>query len=254
MPAKYSNIKVREMYQKSLRDNKRLLKDAERNDLNTTVVQRAIAHDTKVLANTTPPVVEGAERDKLIKRQLRLEEAMILGSEKLGIPPMPTENEMKKRPHGAVAKHIRWEKRWKNNTLNEAGEVVPAENGYGAIFQWKDTKRAVGGAEQEAEDIDLASIESFRPRESTASGSRFIDYPRMSMGGYDNLPPTVHGMTVAPDAYPGYKLVSGKVEVAEPTVWDTCQASTKSGTKCARKNVSPEKPWCSEPHRKQFED
>lgn len=254
MPAKYSNVQVRQMYRKSLKENQRLLKDAERQDLNLTNVRRAIEHDTKVLTNVTPPQVDGSARDQLIAKRDRLVDAMVKGSAKLGIPPMPTEKQMKERPHGAVGQHIRWEKRWKNHTINEAGEVVPAAGGYGAVFQYKDLQRTIGGAEQEVEDIELASIESFRPRTSDGGGSRFIDYPSMTMGVSANLPPSVHSMKVAPDAYPGYALVGDEV-VAVPQevhVWDTCQAVTSKGTKCARKNVSPDKPWCSSAHRAQF--
>jgi hypothetical protein len=87
----------------------------------------------------TPDPINGDERKKLELRNQQLKEAMIKGSEAHNIPAMPSVGQMQDNPDYSTDQHRRWESTWKQwNIDSKTGCLAKAENGYGAVFEWKD--------------------------------------------------------------------------------------------------------------------
>lgn len=98
-------------------------------------IERSIERDT-------PRAYVGADLDKAVAREKELREEWSAG--------MPTQEEMRRNPPGALDKHMKWEAR---NKLR--------------IAEWKNVKRRLlaSGAVGEAEsDRSVANVEMFRPR------------------------------------------------------------------------------------------
>lgn len=94
------------------------------------------------LERDTPRAYEGAELDKAVRREKELREQWMEG--------MPTHEEMRRNPPGALDKHMQWEAR------NKA-----------KIAEWKNVRRrmmAAGAVESSASDRSVANIELYRPR------------------------------------------------------------------------------------------
>src|SRR4030066_4349 len=67
--------------------------------------QRALRRISSQIEKQTPIPYSGDEADKAVKREAYLREKILEG--------MPSQEEMRKAPSGAVGKHMAWEKRAK---------------------------------------------------------------------------------------------------------------------------------------------
>ena len=129
-------------------------------------VKAQLTRVQKALREQTPPKMTPLTQDKVVARGKELEEKISEG--------MPSSEEMRKNPPGAVGKHMRWEK------MNKAN-----------IMEWKNTQIAMN---QGSDDPDLANVERLRPATSTLnmhnaqiSGTHF-DIPSVSyMQNYDRI-------------------------------------------------------------------
>lgn len=102
------------------------------------VVQSQLRRVTKELAGKTPVPAQGKELDYLTKREAELREAFVEG--------MPTQEEMRRAPPGAVGKHMAWEKRNKPK-----------------IREWQNIKLRLAAGTESFRDPDLTSVELHRP-------------------------------------------------------------------------------------------
>jgi hypothetical protein len=98
-------------------------------------VTRRIKRLEETLATQSPPVLSGAEKDKLVRRSHQLEEKIL--------PGMLSQEEMRKNPAGSVGKFMRHEKAVKSH-----------------ILEWKNIQLML---EPESNDPDIANIERLRP-------------------------------------------------------------------------------------------
>lgn len=109
------------------------------------------------------PAENPAEEDRMVKRSRQLLTEILEG--------MPSQEEMRKAPPGAVDKHIRWEK------ANKA-----------KIVEWKNLQlRLTAGSG----DNEVANLERFRPRESSLSMDNAV-----IPGKQYHLPPHDAGLPV----------------------------------------------------------
>jgi len=93
------------------------------------------------LERDTPREYAGAELDKAVRREKELREKIMKG--------MPTSEEMRRNPPGALDKHMQWEAR------NKAD-----------IGEWKNIRRrmmASGAVESSVSDASVANVEMLRP-------------------------------------------------------------------------------------------
>jgi hypothetical protein len=93
----------------------------------------------KQLENQTPVSFKDTEIDSKVKREKELREKLLVG--------MPSQEEMRKAPPGAIGKHMAWEKRNKKN-----------------LQEWKETRLRL---EPDSMDPDIANFERFRPTRSS---------------------------------------------------------------------------------------
>jgi hypothetical protein len=126
-----------------------------------------------------PEPKDGVERDTIRSRQSLLEGFIKLECDEIKKPAMPSQHEMEETPVGAVGNHMIWENKLKNYTLDPNGNPIPAKEGYGAIFEWKDNQRRLRGDAEEM-DRDIANVEQLRPK--TADKSSFADYRKIVFG------------------------------------------------------------------------
>lgn len=103
------------------------------------VVARQLRNANHRLQTLTPRPFEGSEVDSAAKREKKLREEMILG--------MPSKEEMRKAPPGAVGKHMEWEKR---NKLK--------------LQEWKNIRLRINSG---SDDPDVANFERYRPDSSS---------------------------------------------------------------------------------------
>lgn len=273
MPTKFAPLQERKQQETTIKH----MKDVVANPVAWDKIQgkdnflRQIQKEEKRLQTISPPKIDESRKDHVIGRIKQLQEVMIQGSEKYGIPPMPSEKEMWENPAGSTGKEISWQKSWKNYGVDEKGEVYRAEDGYGAVFQWKDAMRAAF-PEREEDDPDLASIESFRPRDHKGE-SKLIDYRRWSMSPLAGLS---HSKVdeLFPDREPSdqeLKVRAGELELerqrlqkyveelenqlkAEQTAQSEsqCQAVTAKGEQCERNTKQGLKHCGARSHAAQF--
>jgi hypothetical protein len=126
-----------------------------------------------------PEPKDGSERDAIRSRQSLLEAFITKDCDEIKKPAMPSKHEMEETPVGAVGKHMLWEQKLKNYTLDPQGNPIPAKEGYGAIFEWKDNQRRLRGEDEEM-DRDIANVEQLRPQ--NADKSSFADYRKIIFG------------------------------------------------------------------------
>ena len=100
---------------------------------------RALRRISKQLETQTPVPYSGDDADKAVKREAYLRDKILDG--------MPSQEEMRKSPAGAVGKHMAWEKR-----------VKPMMN------EWKAIRLRLNAG---TSDPDVANFERFRPTSST---------------------------------------------------------------------------------------
>lgn len=118
--------------------------------------------DTALKTQTAKPFV-GKEIDEAIRLEVELRERILQG--------MPSQEEMRKNPHGAVDKHIAWEKRNKSN-----------------IELWKNCKLRLNPG---SEDRDLCNFEKYRPTKNSLN----MDSTQIAGTNYF-LPPDGAGLPV----------------------------------------------------------
>ncbi len=110
------------------------------------------------LSRYAPEPLKDAEKDKLAKMEVELRERITEN--------MPTDEEMRKNPVGAVHHHTLWEKTHKQD-----------------ILTWKNIKRQL---EPDSDDPDLANIERYRP--SGAMNRLRTDAQIHGVMSYGNVP------------------------------------------------------------------
>ena len=87
------------------------------------------------LTKCAPPETTGETKDALNVRRKELETKIRLG--------MPTQEEMRRNPVGAVDQHRRWERATEK-----------------AVLEWKNIKRVL---ERDSDERDLSNVETLRP-------------------------------------------------------------------------------------------
>ena len=102
------------------------------------IVQRQLQRLSGNIDEQTPPDVAGPELDKVSKREKELTAQIREG--------MPSAEEMRRKPPGAVGRHIAWEKRNKP-----------------AILEWKNCRLILNKG---SDDPDQANVETLRPMTS----------------------------------------------------------------------------------------
>lgn len=91
------------------------------------------------LEKQSPVEPKGQQKDSLVKREAQLRDEMLKG--------MPSQEEMRKAPPGAIGKHMRWEKENKKKLL-----------------EWKNIRLRLNA---DSDDPDIANFEMHRPLRST---------------------------------------------------------------------------------------
>jgi hypothetical protein len=99
----------------------------------------------------SPPKVSGEEMDRLVKEEESLRQEMV----DFG---MPSHEEMRKNPPGAVGKHMRWDKFVKEKDKDRFPE--------GRLRRWKEVRLILNRG---SDDPDIANFETYRPAQSTLS-------------------------------------------------------------------------------------
>jgi len=87
----------------------------------------------------SPKPFASDEVDKAVRREAQLKDDILIG--------MPSQEEMRKSPPGAIGKHMAWEKRNKQK-----------------IKEWKDLRLRLNSG---TDDPDIANLEQFRPVSNT---------------------------------------------------------------------------------------
>lgn len=164
-----------------------------------------------------PPAED--ERDKMACREKTLREQIVEG--------MPSHEEMRKAPPGAVGKNIQWEKKNKER-----------------ILEWKHIRMRLN---HDSDDPDIANMERYRPTTSTLSmdnafipGQQFFLPPTSPeyAEGYDRIfkksdtgnPPALPAQVTIPEG-----TASSDVNVLSPEVQKTLAARTKGESRPSSK-------------------
>jgi hypothetical protein len=187
------------------------------------------------LKSITPPEIKGGdERQKLELRNEQIKEVMVKGSGSHNIPAMPSVGQMQDNPDYSTDQHRRWENTWKTWSIDaDTGCLVKAEDGYGAIFEWKDAQYRLHSEEDELAS-NFGSIETFRPGHRVPLAGNHVPVTFALTGGqtqdgYDKM---------FPDHEP---LVA---EIAAGVYFKLC-------TMCGKKVVNKKAPFCAK-HQKDF--
>lgn len=99
---------------------------------------KQLRNTIKMLDTQSPKSYAKDEVDAAIRRKDELQTQILNG--------MPTQEEMRRNPPGAVDKHMAWDKREKKNVL-----------------EWKNINLRLRESEALEGDLDVANIEKFRP-------------------------------------------------------------------------------------------
>ena len=259
MATKYSTAEERKTSKRQI-DN---MKDVLQNPIAWNEIRdkesfkKQLHQEESRLKQITPPKLDPIERRTYAQRIEQLERVMRLGNAAKGIPPMPSQKEQWDTPAGAVGKHGTWENFWKKHSVDENENIVKVPSGYGAIFQWKDARRAFF-ADREEEDPDVANTDIFRPDDPSTGESKFIDYQSMSMSPLSQLS-YEEVEEIFPDREPS--MVELQVRAAEvdqkreELAQDLlCQAKTKSGKQCTRNHLPGESHCGLKAHETQMKE
>lgn len=169
MPQRYQPLSIRRRMQDRIQERKDEL-DPQVNPLaksagrhNWEEQKRKLKGDEAKLSAITPPKIKGGERKVLQARVRQLEEAIQLGSTSANVPPMPSNHQMQDNTDGSTDQHLRHENIWKNQTLNENGELVMAKDGYGGGLELKDLYLRLATTDGDLEmQPSAGSLESLR--------------------------------------------------------------------------------------------
>ncbi len=120
----------------------------------------------KQIDQQAPKQPSGAELDKLVKQEASLREKILTG--------MPSQEEMRKCPPGAIGKETKWNKKNKNNML-----------------AWKNTMLRLNAG---TDDPDVANFERYRPISNSLNmdnaqipGKQYYLPTEAYKAGYDNV-------------------------------------------------------------------
>jgi len=219
--------------------------------------KRQLKQEEGRLKEITPPKLDPTQRNVYAKRIEQLEKVMRLGNAAKGIPAMPSQKEQWDTPAGAVGKHGTWENFWKKHSVDENDNIVKVPSGYGAIFQWKDARRAFF-ADREEEDPDVANTDIFRPNDPGIGESKFIDYQSMTMSPLSNL-----SYEEVDEIFPEREPSMGELKVRAAEVEKQreelaqdlrCQAKTKNGKQCSRDHLPGESHCGLKAHETQMKE
>ena len=193
------------------------------------------------LDRITPPDTTGDEKIALKRRTSMLVEALQKGNE--AVPPMPTDRQMWDSRAGAVGQHMAWEGFWKRNTLDDKGNIVrinPQAGQRGAVWELKDRMRTLG-KEREADDPDVANLETIRPNEKAIpladSTVKSYGLSWTAKQKYDEIFPD-HKPT------PVEAKIEEVQEAAKKTSYSNCEAIGPGGKRCGKKALEGRK-WCA---------
>ena len=248
MSTKYSTAEERKTSKRQI-DN---MKDVLQNPIAWNEIRdkenfkRQLKEEETRLKEITPPKLDGAKRQVYAKRIEQLEKVMRLGNAAKGIPSMPSQKEQWDTPAGAVGKHGTWENFWKKHSIDENENIVKVPSGYGAIFQWKDARRAFF-SDREEEDPDVANTDIFRPNDPDVGDSKFIDYQSMSMSPLSNL----SYEEVVELQVRASEVDKKREELAQDLL---CQAKTKNGKQCTRNHLPGESHCGLKAHETQMKE
>lgn len=187
------------------------------------------------VAERTAPNPDGKEKDALRQRQTLLEAFIKLEAPEINKPAMPSKTEMWEVPAGAVGRHRLWDKTVKDYSLDQAGNVVPAKAGYGAVFEWKDNQRKLRG-EEESYDPDIANVEQLRPQNRDKSS--FADYKKMSFGSSPAF------REAYDKSFPDHEPTPVEAKIQERNVKIHCTKTKKNGEPCKSPAIDG-KDYCS---------
>lgn len=118
---------------------KAMLADKSGSMNNRAAAAQRVARMEKALDEQTPPPITKAQEDKLVKMERQLRDQMLEG--------MPSHEEMRRAPTGAIDKHRKWEARNKER-----------------LRQWKNIRLTLA---QGSGDAQIANFERYRPHSST---------------------------------------------------------------------------------------
>lgn len=121
----------------------------------------------EALSKQVPTEFKSSEKDAAVKRSAELLDDILVG--------MPSKEEMRKNPPGAVSKHRMWEKRNKDK-----------------IVEWKNIQLRLNAG---TEDLDICNLEKFRPTRSTLN----MDNAQISGRDYYMPSGAISAMNVASD-------------------------------------------------------
>jgi len=135
----YLNSRQEQEYTEEIKGLEATLNDPKARLENVGEVRKQLARVRKDLEQQAPPEVTGIQKDRIAAEAKELLAKMMEG--------MPSQEEMRKCPPGAIGKHRSWEM-----------ENKPR------IIRYRNIMRILNRGN---EDPDMASIEKFRPRTST---------------------------------------------------------------------------------------
>lgn len=130
-------------------DEKRQAEEALANPLvnDKSLARNAIQRIEKQLEAQAPPSLSPSDRENLAKRAEAIRQDLLEG--------MPSQEEMRKAPPGAVGKNLAWEERAKKPW---------GDSKVGRMQEWKNIQIALDPSNS---DPDYTNFERFRPRTST---------------------------------------------------------------------------------------
>ncbi len=248
MPSKYAPLAVRQQLENRLATMNECEKTKESWDRiqDKHAFSEDKARTTKTLGEITPPDLATDQKPKVASRLDALRDALVNGSNE--VPPMPSRSHMHNSPAGAVGQHLRWESYWKTHNLDATGKVVKVDSRKGergAVWEMKDGLRTLN-KEAEADDPDVANLETIRP-DPRAAAVPLADIKHRSYGlsleakeKFDEVfpdhEPTPVERKLMPPRGPGRPRKEGKArrtKTIDPNA-PKCQAHRMDGSVCSQ--------------------
>lgn len=115
------------------------LKDRPEQIQDVSSAKKQVNNINNMLASQAPKELKGQEKDAAVKQANELKEKFLVG--------MPSQEEMRKCPPGAIGKHMDWEKKNKPT-----------------IEKWKSLTLQINAG---TDNQEIANIERFRPKKSS---------------------------------------------------------------------------------------
>lgn len=223
-PKRFLSPYERATFEKDAKGLRRIMQDEKSTDTARQLAAQALRRTEDNVAANTAPELGPADRDKMAKRVLALEEKLRDG--------LLSNEEMRRNPHGAVTANVAYEKRNKH-----------------LITRWRNGLRALN-ADMPAHALsDLTNLERLRPRTSTMSMAdcqipqvRAFSFPPNDpqySANYDAIDWDMGARTQAPKADPHGELMAqfeGDMDEAAATV---ARAAEAGDFEVPRKPTSP---------------